>query len=152
MENESDAWLVLIFGQTLKIGFAPKGMEDKFRVGATEYRCDDPDYLTAFVDRLLDQEERLVGFFISPVSQRGQMLVASLAPRPYLRFVWDGLEVWISEAAIDDACNAGDQAFGGRVFGADNGELAMTIATRDLLSRSDLEVVALANAELVEVR
>jgi len=152
VESESDCWLVLIFGQTLKIGFAPKAMEDSFRVDVTTYRCDDPDYLTSFVDRLLDEHGRVVGFCISPVSASGHMLAASLPPRAYLRRAGGALEVWISEAEIDNAHNAGDQAFGGRVFCGDNGEWAMTIATGDLLSQKDVEFVALANAEHVEVR
>lgn len=152
MEHDTDYWLVLIFGEALKIGFAANAMEDTFRVDATVYRSTDPNYLTAFVDRLIDDDGHLVGFFISPISPSCQTLVASVLPRRYLRLVGGGLEVWISEAPIDGAQNAGDQAFGGRVFAGDSEEWAMSIAAEGLLSQSDVEIIALANAQHVTIR
>ena|SRR5665213_1869079 len=152
MQNAtSEGWLVIVFGRVLGIGFAPKSVDDAFRVGDIVYQCSDPDFLTAFVDRLVDSEDHVVGFYVSAVSKSGHDLVAGVPPRPYLRAEEGALEVWVSEAPLTEVRNTGEQAFGGRVFHGSDSTMAMTIDMSGLLTAHDVECLSLANADHVVI-
>lgn len=144
-------WLVMIFGRVLGIGFAPPSLENAFRVANVAYRCTDPDFLTAFVDRLVDDDDRLMGFYVSAVSKSGFDLVNDALHAPYLKHHDGALEVWLSEAPMSEAHNAGEQAFGGRVFLGTDNTMAMTIDASGLLSPKDVEQLAWANAHAASI-
>lgn len=141
----------MIFGSVLGLGFAPASLGDAFRVSNVAYHCADPDFLTAFVDRLLDGDGRVVGFYVSAVSESGAKLVNSALNAPYLRHDNGGLEVWLSEAPISGARNAGEQAFGGRVFFGSDETMAMTIDMSGLLTSDDVDRLRLAHAHHVAI-
>lgn len=135
----SEHWFVLIFSRALTVGLLAKSADHGFAVDDVVFAPVEENFLSAFVDRLLDADGKLVGLNVSPTSDAAEWLVRTLRSAPYTTSGTDGLQIWFSESPIHDARNSAEQAFGGQVFRGSSGDLALSIDALSLLTDTDLD-------------
>lgn len=151
MEDPSGAeWLFLILGSELSLALALPPRNGRFRVENAEYRAPDDNYLTAFYDRLVDSDDRLIGIRIHPATAPARELIRRVRPARYL-FVGSGyIDVFLSGPAVPDAESTSDQAFGGQVLLSERGEIAISIDVHYFCaSPEDMDAVRGARATWV---
>jgi hypothetical protein len=147
-----EQWLVVIFGDVLMIGLAPKSLSSRFTCDGVQFASIDENHLTAFFDRLLDSAQRLVGIHVTPIAESARQFFDALPAAPYLTGGRDGCDIWLSGEPIAQAQPAADQAFGGQLFRSGIGSYAMSLDADFLLaSAADYEALRSANARWVEV-
>jgi hypothetical protein len=150
--RREEQWLIMVLGKRLSLALVPKGDLPSFQIGGAEYRGLESNFLTTFYDRLLDQDDRLSGVRVWPVSDSALELWGRLPKAPYVQRGQGFFDIWLSEAPIPDAEDAGDQAFGGRVYQTESGALALSLDVNYLCaSDADFENVQDANATWVDV-
>jgi hypothetical protein len=104
--------------------------------------------LTAFFDRIFDDAGRLVALQLMPVAA-DDLLVDAVSRLPYgsLRPGGKSMRIAIHEHSPQHSSRSDDQAFGGRVYRAENGEVAISINT-EWLSEADLQSIRQAAAHV----
>jgi hypothetical protein len=149
----SELWLIVFFRPALTMALVPKVEFDRFRVGALEYRCMEPNYLTAFYDRLVGEHDRLVGLHVTPASDAAEEMLRQLNPAEYLVVSDSQLDIFLAGHSRHDAVNTGDQAFGGQIFRAESGEFALSLDVNYLcMSETDFAAITGAKAVWVDLR
>lgn len=118
---------VMIFRRELMIGLTPKISGGSFRAENVRFESVDGDHFTAFCDRLVDSQDQLVGVEITAISEAAKALIDTVRAASYVTVEMGALQVWFSEAPIDEARNTAEQAFGGQVFRSTTGDLALSI-------------------------
>ena len=135
----SDHWFVIIFHQELIVGMLAKDRDRSFHINGELFTAVDDNYLTAFVDRLLDAHGQIVGINVSPTSDSTERLLRDVQSARYTTLGPTGLQIWFSESPIENAINSAEQAFGGQVFASASGELALSVDAASLFSAADVE-------------
>lgn len=151
MGNRSGTeWLFLMLGSELSLALAPPPRTGRFRVGDAEYRAPDDNYLTAFYDRLVDSDDRLVGIRIHPATEPAEELIQRVRPARYLLVGPGYIDIFLSGPAVPDAESTSDQAFGGQVFLSDRGDIAISVDVHHLCaSPEDIDAIRGARATRV---
>jgi len=150
VKQDSDPWLVLVFGRDLCLARLSESTRSSFTVDRVEYQAVDSNFLPTFHDRLVDERDCLVGIRIWTASTAAAGLFNGLPNATYLTFGAGFVDVWLSEAPIPGAKSTGDQAFGARIYRSASGYLALAIDIDYLCaSEGDLANVERANARWV---
>lgn len=133
MDSAAIPWLVFFLGPRLGLAWVPRDLEDIFTGDDEIFSCvtDDIEALNqfpAFYDRLHDPAGRLVGIQVTPLVWSDLPLVVGTLP--FVRTVNNGKQLQIFFAPIPaQVIDSGDQAFGGRIYRSDTGEVAISCDT-----------------------
>lgn len=147
-----DHWFVVAFRKDLVVGLVAKDSGHILEVNGLCFAAEDDNYLTAFVDRLTDQQGELVGINVSPVSDTAERLMLAVSAMPYVTVDSGALRIWFSEAPLDGVINSGEQAFGGQVFRSSTGEFALSIDAASLFTDSDKERLTKGHTKWATIR
>ncbi len=143
--------LVMVFRPRLALALVEQDLGPEFTAGFACFRATTQGYLEAFYDRLYDSQSRFVGFEVTPVDDQ-QRLPALLSRLNYVTAVEGGrrIQVFIVGAARDGVRSTADQAFGGRVYQDESGQVALSVEL-DWLSESDLTAIENAGADQLSI-
>lgn len=154
--SDGDSWLVMVL-EPHRLALAKVAAEprEELTVGGTRYRSLYTGAVAAFYDRILDDAGRLAGVRFWPTAEAPTLWLAKLPRRPYLRVRPDEnyFDVYFRRPTYPDASSEGDQAFGGRIYEAAPGQIAISLDLDYLAtSTEDLRAVDEALVDWVHVR
>jgi hypothetical protein len=140
-------WLVMFLEP--KLAFATTWTEpgEEFIVSDTRYKAIYPGSVVSFYDRILDDSGRFAGVRFCPTSEHLKFLFGRLPARSYLRVTAGAscFDVYFRGPPYPKGSSEGDQAFGGRLYEAEPGQLAISLDLQYLAdSADDLEAVRTA--------
>lgn len=141
-----DRCLVMVFRPRLALAIVSADPGSEFFAGGDRFRAVSESYLTAFYDRVRDQNGQLVGLEVTPV-EGTEPLVASLSPFEYVQLVEEGrrARVFFAGKIRGNASSSADQAFGGRIYRSARGELAISLDL-EWLDSSDIRAIKSSTA------
>jgi hypothetical protein len=142
---DADAWLVMFLEPKLAFATTPTEPGEEFTANGARYGSVYSGAVAAFYDRILDDAGRLAGVRFCPTAENLEALFAKLPARPYLRVASGAsyFDVYFRGPPYPRGSSEGDQAFGGRVYEAAPGKVAVSL---------DLGYLATSPDELDAVR
>jgi len=119
---------MMIFGPHLALSIMPSDPGDGFLAAGSRFHAITESYITAFYDRILDEAEELVGFELTPVAGT-EFLVSRLLRFEYVESVDEDrrVRVFFGTQILGSTRSVSDQAFGGRIYETEGGQLALSI-------------------------
>jgi hypothetical protein len=150
---QPEQWVAVFFSERLELALLTAEPGEGFRRGATWYRSQSPGVVSAFYDRLVNSDGELVGVQVWPLAERTDFVLSHLPSRAYLRVpVGQGcFEIYFG-AKAEPATSEGDQAFGGRLYMSESGDLSLTIDLGYLLqSQAELDELRRADMDWVDL-
>ena len=145
-EQDSDTWLVAVLGEQLALAVSEQEPSERIQVDGVWYATADPSAVTAFYDRLLDASGAMVGVRVCPTTTEGSTILHQLPRRAYLRVAEDVpcFDIHLFPERAATATSAGDQAFGGRFYRAQDGTIALSLDLGYLTTSPDEREAVLA--------
>lgn len=145
--SPADRHLVLICHSHLLLAWTVGDPGDEFVADSLRYRSIIDSDFAAFYDRILDQESRLIGIEIFLLAN-GEELVDRLLSLPYSRpgRATLAVQIYFGDPPTSAPVVKLDQEFGGRIYEAVTGAIAIAISTC-WLSESERDSICAANVE-----
>ncbi len=153
-QSATELWLVMVLGDQLSLALSDSEPAQSFRAEGTAFHATGPSTMSAFYDRLVDQHGNLVGVRIAPIMKDADAVLERVPLRQYIRRGGEEpwFDVYLGNGVRADAESTGDQAFGGRIYLGEKGEMAVSLDLGYLATtEQDIEVVKLASARWVEI-
>jgi hypothetical protein len=133
----TESWFVVVFEQKLTVELVEKSADRTLSLRGELFTPVDDNFLTAFVDRLVDERGELVGITIAPVSDAAAQLMSSVKSAPYVTSEAGAFQIWFGEAPLEKVRNTAEQAFGGQIFRSTTGVHALSIDAASLFTEGD---------------
>ena len=143
--------LIFFLREDLTMALVKADPGDRFNVDQLQFITLVDTDLTAFFDRVLDDSGRLVAIQLMPLAA-DELVAEAVSRLPYgsLRPGAKSMRIILHEHPPEHSSRSDDQAFGGRIYRADNGELAISIHT-EWLSEADMQSIRETAANWIEV-